>query len=1218
MGAGDLLKFFAEKAPAAADNVSRAGLASLDLLAQNPEIIPNIEKLREQEEPELFTHIFGIPTPFMQLGTYLGMEGWKGLAVDIIADPLNYIGGLGSLTGKAARGGRLARAFEGADRVAAASGKAGDLVREIGFKSGNAASKARMLDRIGMRMAQLDITGHKKVQDLLSLAETERDAVEIIDNLRKLKPVEEIVETGSKEQGFSRFRGYRPAKQTEFEILNEAQRAERQAFEIGESKIRPTGSFGKRIGGSERDALIRHMPGNLELDGIRNAYLKGGMEGGKAHVQGLIDKREELKGMLAAFADAGSTKEALSIAKQIEKLEPNRSYQVLFGKEGRKRWKSYFGQLEKTGKVEALGRTAEEQIALGQRNLVTVAIPFIPGSERVIATGAPLLQEALRGVRAVQGSKLGKALTGTKAGAFAGAAAASGMKAGAFDRRAAYDSVQEISDQFFRSMGGGGLGVPEGVDDIFKQYQAMREHSTGLAAMWGDEIRGAARGQDDLIRLAMDRPVDYFDMRTDVGKKGVGIGFDDNITRFPKDRLRPEHQGKFDDLTLGLMQTLESHHIRANKVLVANGMLGEAIQNYLPRLVTKVNKPEEWERFLRQIPARASEQKSHFRARSIEALREAFELEKKGVIEIEHDLGKIEAHWMNEVLKSAQQKRLYERLQKAQIPLADKEGSIPLLTLEGSKSFKAHPNEYVRTKNPHITRIFANRSQKAPAELLIHKRFAKDMEVAFGGQPLTAGAGLPAEQKLADWLLKANVFTKRAVMGSDAVTYGWFTERAAGTLGRQWLASPVAQTRMGAYHRARATDLWDTAFKAGLKGQPIEADVDTYLDVLDTVAKWADNAKVPLVGRAMRAWRGFSATIEQPAWQYFHPSLKMTAFSTLYEKALMDPRFAKIPMNEIAQGVAAHVNNAFSGLNWERMWVGAPGQKWLRLLMVAPDWTLSTIKLGADLFANQVARVPFLGRDMVAPAVRAAYARDYAVRAGIFTFGLLELANLATSSDPMTFLKTGQLDGHYMSDNEEGKRAQLALPLTEDGKRLYWLPMKQWQDFASLANVFGGGDPFKFFKNRMGLVPNAFNTVVGGRDSFGYPIVATEDGFVTGLGKRLGWLASSSILPSYAQTMLGVGTANARPLRGALEFGLSVRTGREQARPENVEEPQELIDLQQEPAPPPDPVPPEFEAALAQELQENPTYLSALNLHLQKMQQENVSGLMNRVLAGRR
>lgn len=120
MGVSELLKLIGEKAPGLGEKVSRGGLASLDLLAQNPEIIPNIEKLREQEEPELFTHVFGIPTPFMQLGTYLGVEGWKGLALDVIADPTNFIGGLGSLSAKAARGGRIARGMIGAGKLSKA------------------------------------------------------------------------------------------------------------------------------------------------------------------------------------------------------------------------------------------------------------------------------------------------------------------------------------------------------------------------------------------------------------------------------------------------------------------------------------------------------------------------------------------------------------------------------------------------------------------------------------------------------------------------------------------------------------------------------------------------------------------------------------------------------------------------------------------------------------------------------------------------------------------------------------------------------------------------------------------------------------------------------------------------------------------------------------------------------------------------------------------
>jgi len=58
------------------------------------------------KERGLFTHIGGVPTPFMQVGTFLGIENdWLRLAVDMIVDPLNLISGVGALTklGRATR-----------------------------------------------------------------------------------------------------------------------------------------------------------------------------------------------------------------------------------------------------------------------------------------------------------------------------------------------------------------------------------------------------------------------------------------------------------------------------------------------------------------------------------------------------------------------------------------------------------------------------------------------------------------------------------------------------------------------------------------------------------------------------------------------------------------------------------------------------------------------------------------------------------------------------------------------------------------------------------------------------------------------------------------------------------------------------------------------------------------------------------------------------------
>lgn len=1241
----DFLKALLGHAPGAAEKTTRGGLAIADLISKNPEIIAGVEKLTEDEEPELFTRILGIPTPFMQLGTYMGIEGWKGLAVDLIADPTNFLGGLGSLTKAARGGGKIARALEGAEKVAEVTkasrlgrgekafaraakeaeiakgteslarfpgksaalslnqgSKAAEVAKEIAFKGLGPERATRAFGALTRRSAQLDSFGHRRLLDFLSQADNEREAIEILDQLDKYavrQGVEETVVKGTMKR----------------------RRVFERGVEGGQEAIK---GFKPR----EMLDITRHLPGQLEMRGLRNRILTDGLEAGKLELVAKIEKREDLGKMLARFAEAGDATNALKISKEIEKLEPSRAFEVLF-KRNRKAWKSYFQQLDKAvtaagvgAKVTPLARGVEEQIAARQRNLLTFQIPFLPGTEKVIATGAPFLTSVVKTTAKAKALPVIGAITKPARGAYAGAGVQAAARSGALQHQAAYDTVGQLGNTVLEHFRATGLGTPEKVDDIFTQYWASKEAAKDLSAAFGDEIRAAVAGKDDAIRLAMDDPQTAFNVTSRAAARGA--------TSFSKGLMK---QGAgFSDMELALMQELERFHVNLNDAQVAEKLLKDPIPGYIPRLTRPLpGKEKEYEEFLRKIKNSNKLSKSHYNKRSIEFLQEAFDAEARGEIAVEHDIGKIYQHMTEEVINRAAKKRLYERLRKFRIEVPTAAGQkipeetdyVKLATRKGSKLDKKYPKLYVASRNPDIIDIFypGKKDVGRPSEILLHRKYAPDLEIVFGGQPLTASIGLPREQKIADALMRLNSVGKRSVLGSDAVTYGWLAERATGTLGRQWLDSPVAMTRMGAYHRARATDMWKTAMEAGLKGNPIEQDIDLWSDVLEKTASAMDRWRIPLVGRGLRGWRAFANAVEGPAWKYFHPSSKMTAFSELYSRALYDPRFTKLSQKEIAQGVAAHVNNAFSGLNWERMWVGAAGQKWLRLLMIAPDWTFSTIRLGADLFANQVARVPFLGRDMVAPAVRAAYARDYALRAGILTFGFMELANLATSSDFGHFLKTGHLNGHHMSDNEEGHRAQLQLPIEEDGKKLFWVPQKQWQDFSDLANVFDSNmDPYRFFGNRMGLIPNAFNTMILGRDSFGYPIVSTKDGFLEKTARRLAWILERNILPSWTQTILGIGSAKARPIRGALEFAASIRTGKVESLPaeEEVEEPTEVIDLRKEPAPPPDPIPPEFEAAMQEELKTNPSYMAALNEHLARMRRQNQKGRSGMTLMGMR
>jgi hypothetical protein len=210
--------------------------------------------------------------------------------------------------------------------------------------------------------------------------------------------------------------------------------------------------------------------------------------------------------------------------------------------------------------------------------------------------------------------------------------------------------------------------------------------------------------------------------------------------------------------------------------------------------------------------------------------------------------------------------------------------------------------------------------------------------------------------------------------------------------------------------------------------------------------------------------------------------------------------------NKLAQDVARHVNDAFGGLNWQKLardmvesWesIGADkvanvpaymfspnGRKINQMAMFAPDWTLANIRI--------VSR--FLPGFESNPKVQNMYAY-YALRAGAYTALYANAAN---------FLFTG----HLMKDNEEGHRNQVNL-----GGNKYIDIVKQYMEahewmkhpFYSMQNKAGS-----LFKLIESLKENRKFKTKGGHE---IPITDDDDDFISQALKIGGFTAASVLFP---------------------------------------------------------------------------------------------------------
>ncbi|MFQ5472432.1 MAG: hypothetical protein ACE5FA_06065, partial [Dehalococcoidia bacterium] len=321
-------------------------------------------------------------------------------------------------------------------------------------------------------------------------------------------------------------------------------------------------------------------------------------------------------------------------------------------------------------------------------------------------------------------------------------------------------------------------------------------------------------------------------------------------------------------------------------------------------------------------------------------------------------------------------------------------------------------------------------------------------------------------------------------------------------------------------------------------------------------------------------------------WDVFHNGSKTFAYQELLMKGTQ--RFPNMPLEKIKQATAQYVNNAFGGQQWSRFWMGKRGQELMRLMLFAPDWTISNARVAWDVMANFMMRgfnVPFelaksMGVDekvlrgvqlpgldrisnfiarrmsqtggglfsaeaILQADIRAMYARQYALRAGLLAVGYGNILNYAFS-------------GHSMNENSEGRKRMIELPYEDrHGKKAYLAIFKQFREPFEMLEDFQ-----KFVRYKSGLALRGSIELWTGRDIFGRPIAGKKDGAVVKVGKHIGHLVPQG-LPFAAQELFGFG---GRGSKGAStfqrvaetavsQFGLPIRRefikGRRRATPRN-------------------------------------------------------------------
>lgn len=621
----------------------------------------------------------------------------------------------------------------------------------------------------------------------------------------------------------------------------------------------------------------------------------------------------------------------------------------------------------------------------------------------------------------------------------------------------------------------------------------------------------------------------------------------------------------------------------AGKVAIKEGAIRGTIDDYFPRLVKKFTKGKEDDARAALQGIRdgytgsgkkttVSSFTRHAMRRTIPGYEQLLELEKRGLIDVEKDPAFVVSTYLESVGKAAANARFSRRLKATMVPaeLTEKaskiagDGFVPAIlpdhlgnskrayvkALQDSGMYERvssdwarnYAEEYVKaTDDPLFKRIkkvavkdgaaFRHTQDGRANAIWVRKDIVRPLRAAVESGISTKPA---ADQLVSDKAFAAalamNAFMKRSLLSFSAFHYMALTESAIASQGAGFFRNIKTYAQMfkeggnplNQRHFLESVDIYDDALRAGLElNPPMDAEMDTF----NKAIRWvADRVGAP---KAAQAIVTADAQINGRLW-YYHRGLKFHAFNELYTKALThyhdEIQSGAKKVADIAKGVADHVNTSFGGNSFDRMLVSKRGQQWMRLLLLAPDWTVSNLLIAKDVFANWFLKndivkktgkwwgLPVTDEMIARHDVRQFFARQYAMRSGLYLAGTAALANYAFS-------------GHFPWDNSSGHETHLELPWKDSqGRALYLDTGKQFIEPFSMVS-----SPIDTLNRKLAPVTRQAITQLTSRDMFGRPIVTAEDGPIANLAKRVG-VGVNSLIPITAQELMGMRSKGDRDL----------------------------------------------------------------------------------------
>jgi len=270
-----------------------------------------------------------------------------------------------------------------------------------------------------------------------------------------------------------------------------------------------------------------------------------------------------------------------------------------------------------------------------------------------------------------------------------------------------------------------------------------------------------------------------------------------------------------------------------------------------------------------------------------------------------------------------------------------------------------------------------------------------------------------------------NAYAKRAALSLSFFHHMALTESAVAGLG--WKGLPIPTTisqKTGKLTRPHKiglemlekSDFYEDAIMHGLQlGDPMDLlQLSRFGKTLEQMERGMKSAGMVGLPTAMKGVRKFTDVMDKGLWHKYYRGLKAHTYNSLLEENLNLAISKGYTTKRAKEEIAAVVNNMYGGQEWEAfMQLGPVGQQVMHWSMLAPDWTISNLKI-----AGEPMRKSWLRRKI---------GRKYWRNMAAFMFVETQGANMALNQRPTW-------------ENEKGH--EFDVDITEIIRKLPWIDDK--------------------------------------------------------------------------------------------------------------------------------------------------------------------------------